>query len=79
MPEQVGNEANYKEGTQAPAIDLGVELTATQVPHESDSFGTDYDEKAFADVSTPDELSEVAAKGGLIKLSSDIQRKSAQK
>lgn len=72
MPEQVGNEANYKEGTQAPAIDLGVELTATQVPHESDSFGTDYDEKAFADVSTPDELSEAAAKGGLIKLSSDI-------
>ena len=72
MPEQVGNEANYKEGTQAPAIDLGVELTATQAPYESDSFGTDYDEKAFAEVSTPEGLSEAAAKGGLIKLSSDI-------
>ena len=45
MPESVGNEANYR-GTEIPTIKLGVELAATQVDVESDSFGPDYDEFA---------------------------------
>ncbi|MBQ8742468.1 MAG: leucine-rich repeat protein [Clostridia bacterium] len=45
MPETVGNEANYR-GETAPAIELGIELFATQLAYESDSFGPDYDETA---------------------------------
>lgn len=47
MPTTVGNEANYKTGTAAPTIDLGISLEATQVPYEEDSFGPDYDEGAW--------------------------------
>ena len=55
MPESVGNEANYKTGTTAPEIELGIKFIATQLgsenestePYagyvESDSFGKDYD------------------------------------
>ena len=46
MPETVGNEANYKTGTNAPVINLGINLFATQTAHELDSFGSDYDETA---------------------------------
>ena len=46
MPTTVGNEANYKTGTAVPTIDLGVSLYATQVEHENDSFGNDYDANA---------------------------------
>ncbi|HHU77672.1 MAG TPA: hypothetical protein GXZ29_02155 [Clostridiales bacterium] len=49
MPETVGNEANYMAGTTPPSIDLGITLTATQVSHESDSYGDNYD----ADVELP--------------------------
>ncbi|MBO5912874.1 MAG: leucine-rich repeat domain-containing protein [Clostridia bacterium] len=46
MPTTVGNEANYKTGTTAPSIVLGVELFATQMVSESDFFGPDYDAAA---------------------------------
>ena len=46
MPETVGNEANYKTGTNAPTIQLGVSLLATQHTDEEDSFGNDYDKNA---------------------------------
>jgi len=42
MPETVGNEANYR-GTAIPEVELGVNLVATQVPHEKDSFDENYD------------------------------------
>ena len=45
MPTTVGNEANHN-GTDIPAIDLGVSLVATQKDSESDSFGSDYDASA---------------------------------
>ena len=45
MPTTVGNEANHN-GTDIPAIDLGVSLVATQKDSESDSFGPDYDAMA---------------------------------
>jgi len=44
MPESVGNEANYRE--VQPKIELGVNLVATQLAAELDSFGPDYDENA---------------------------------
>ena len=43
MPEDVGNEANYKTGEPIPQITLGINLVATQTPYEEDSFGDDYD------------------------------------
>ncbi len=46
MPTTVGNEANYKTGTPAPYIELGVELRATQKVSEKDFFGNDYDANA---------------------------------
>lgn len=45
MPENVGNEANYR-GDAIPTIELGVNLYATQQMDESDSFGNNYDEYA---------------------------------
>ncbi len=49
MPTSVGNEANWHQRyswTQAPSIELGLNLRATQVPHENDSFGPNYDADA---------------------------------
>ena len=68
MPETVGNEANYKTGTDAPVINLGINLVATQYTYENDSYGKDYDNDALpADViATPENIQEVldAAKPG---------------
>ncbi len=53
MPEWVGNEANYKTGTETPQIYLGLKLIASQTPYESDSFGPDYDlDSTYKDGST---------------------------
>lgn len=46
MPETVGNVANHQTGTAAPKIELGVNIVATQLNSESDSFGSTYDEGA---------------------------------
>ena len=43
MPTTVGNEANYQIGTEAPTIDLGINLVATQQTYETDSFDNSYD------------------------------------
>ncbi len=43
MPTTVENEANYKTGTEAPKITLGIKLVATQKDAELDSFGSGYD------------------------------------
>lgn len=49
MPTTVGNEANHN-GIDVPSIEFGINLVATQVSAESDSFGDAYDEAAqFAD------------------------------
>lgn len=56
MPTTVGNEANYR-GDVIPAIELGVELFATQYTYEGDSFGIDYDAGAYLPtVTTAEEL-----------------------
>ncbi len=51
MPTSVGNEANWREKSSktAPYIELGLTLYATQVSHEEDSFGPDYDENSKYD------------------------------
>ncbi len=46
MPETVGNEANYKSDTEAPQINLGISLVATQYTDEKDSFNNQYDKDA---------------------------------
>lgn len=53
MPEEVGNEANYDKagGKNAPTIDIGFVIEATQTPFESDSFDDQYDKNADG---TPD-------------------------
>ena len=46
MPENVGNEANYRTGEVAPEITLGINLMATQYTYEEDSFDNQYDASA---------------------------------
>ena len=46
MPESVGNEANHKADATAPSVELGINVVATQLSHENDSFGPDYDKDA---------------------------------
>ena len=76
MPESVGNEANYRE--VMPKIELGVNLYATQVEAEDDSFGTDYDKDAWdkaLKVTSMDELNlalDTVEDGGLIVFGNDI-------
>ncbi len=77
MPEEVTNEANHN-GTDVPSIELGIELFATQLPHEYDSFSNNYDDPAWvvanADALVEDEaeLNAALANGGLVALASDI-------
>ena len=46
MPTSVGNEANAISPDKAATIDFGINVVATQVPYEKDSFGNTYDEDA---------------------------------
>ena len=68
MPEEVGNEANHN-GTDVPQINLGINIVATQMTAESDSFGPDYDDGAFIPVApealpaNPDSTTVLAVKG----------------
>lgn len=43
MPETVGNAANHAKDAVAPKITFGINLLATQLDDERDSFGPDYD------------------------------------
>lgn len=46
MPETVDNAANYITGEDAPEIELGIKVNATQFTYEEDSFDNKYDENA---------------------------------
>lgn len=77
MPESVGNEANFKTGVEAPKINLGITLLATQLVAESDSFGPEYDENAefpvvVNTISALKNAIENAAPEAVIKLDADI-------
>ena len=75
MPTTVGNEANHN-GTDVPEINLGINVFATQMAAEEDSFGSDYDQAApivSAPVVRPE--SAVTLKGAedvMITLSDDL-------
>lgn len=49
MPENVGNVANYKTGTTAPEINMGISLVATQYTKEKDSYDDQYDKDSKFD------------------------------
>lgn len=55
MPSSVDNDANYR-GDTAPSIDLGINLVATQLMNEVDSFGNDYDEAAKYVISSDEKM-----------------------
>lgn len=46
MPETVGNEANAISTEKAAFINFGLNVVATQIPYEKDSFGNTYDKDA---------------------------------
>ena len=77
MPTNVGNEANHN-GT-VPKIDLGINVVATQVEAELDSFGDDYDEDAWDPDMVVTSASELATAienvkdGGIIALAEDLK------
>ena len=79
MPEDVGNEANHGTGKQAPSIDMGISLVATQDTVEKDSFGNDYDEDAAYPIeyaATEAQLKDAIANvenGGAVILTDNIQ------
>ena len=68
MQESAGNDY------QGLSID-GITITvyATQVAEESDSFGNTYDENAFSNITTSDELKTALSTGGIISVSEDIK------
>ncbi len=55
MPDSVDNDANYR-GDTAPSIDLGINLIATQLMNEEDSFGNDYDAAAKYVINSDEEM-----------------------
>lgn len=77
MPTAVGNEANHN-GTDIPEINLGINVVATQMTAEIDSFGPDYDEDAnlyAAIVTSEDELVAALAEaksGDVIGISGNV-------
>ena len=71
MPTSVGNEANYAKGAAVPTIHLGINLFATQVEAESDSFDANYDKDAIVYVKDAEEAQAAldnAAAGAIIQL-----------
>ena len=73
MPETVGNEANTKFGEETPSIELGVRLFATQLSHEEDSFGKDYDKDVEYGISTASDLVAALNNGGTYRIEKDIE------
>lgn len=77
MPTTVGNEANHDTAYDAPEINLGISLLATQFTEEYDSFDNQYDKDADYieydhKVDTWDGLKNAFEDGGNILLTDDI-------
>ncbi len=75
MPKDVGNSANWDseiEGNEAPWIDLGIKLFATQTPKENDSFGDNYDAN-ITTAGTVDALKTALEAGGDFIVSNSIK------
>ena len=79
MPETVGNEANYAAGEAQPQINLGVNLTATQTPYETDGFGSDqYDADAAYAVDNGEDLIAALNANKQVVLAGDIDLSDAE-
>ena len=75
MPTTVGNDANAKTGAAVPTINLGINLFATQLTSENDSFDNTYDENAWHPdfvVTNGDELKVALTNGGNVALANDV-------
>ncbi len=75
MPTTVDNTYNLPTGAEALQIQLGINLQATQVPHEFDSFDDQYDKNATYSAKSADELTDAlknAKDGDIIALENDI-------
>ena len=70
MPEDVSNDANHN-GVNVPSIKLGLNLFATQLGYEQDSFGSDYDAKASITVQPGESIADAIKNvedGGIVYL-----------
>ena len=75
MPTDVDNVANHAVDADAPVINLGINLFATQYTYEFDSFDDQYDAAALITVSNADEFKAAineAVDGSVILLADDI-------
>ena len=75
MPTTVGNDANHAKDAAVPTINLGLNLYATQVEAENDSFGNDYDADAWVEgmiVKTEADLNAALANGENVVFVNDI-------
>lgn len=76
--DEVDNLYNVKNGNktsdeQPLHISFGVRVYATQLAHENDSFGPDYDASTAVNVTTAGELIAALAQGGSVSLAKDIE------
>ncbi len=74
MPTDVGNVANHN-GTDVPQIDLGINVYATQMTAENDSFNNQYDKDAWhpeMTVLNADDLKAAIANGVNAQLGADV-------
>ncbi|MBQ3221479.1 MAG: hypothetical protein IJB34_05915 [Clostridia bacterium] len=65
MPETTGNVVNHAKNAPVPTINLGINVVATQLEAEEDSFGNDYDKGA--NVSLPINVSTGEAKNVILE------------
>lgn len=75
MPTTVGNEANPAKGAATPTINLGINLFATQIAYEEDSYDNQYDADAITIVKTATEAQAAldnATAGTIIKLAPGV-------
>lgn len=80
MPTDVGNVANHN-GIDVPQIDLGINVYATQMTAEDDSFNDQYDKDAWHPdmvVYTMEELAQALANGGKIQVNGTLNAGATQ-
>lgn len=76
MPTSVGNEANYAKDAAIPTIHLGINLIASQITSEEDSFDADYDAGAWdngVSVSSVAELQAALSAGESVTLTQSLE------
>ncbi|MBQ9976754.1 MAG: hypothetical protein IJP16_09605, partial [Clostridia bacterium] len=81
MPTTVGNDANAKTGAAVPTINLGINLFATQMTAESDSFNDQYDKDAWHPdftVTSVENLAAALASGGKIQVNGTLNAGATQ-